>query len=91
MTYRTWPLVHPPLLGPAVLQPPATELRRRGSGVAVPVPDLWPDDVRYVHPSAAHAAEATAARERGWTVIGDGTGAHPDVADDPCRVADLLG
>ena len=32
----SWLLVHPPLLGPAVLQPLAAELRQRGSGVAVP-------------------------------------------------------
>ncbi|MGY1642989.1 hypothetical protein ACI782_17935 [Geodermatophilus sp. SYSU D00703] len=31
-----WLLVHPPLLGPAVLQPLAAELRRRGGTVAVP-------------------------------------------------------
>jgi hypothetical protein len=60
--------------------------------VAVPVPGEWPDDdVRYVHLSASYDAEATAARARGWTVVGDGTGAHLDVANDPRRVADLLG
>ena len=60
--------------------------------VAVPVPDGWPDDdVRYVHLSASYDAEATAARARGWTVVCDGTGAHLDVANDPRRVADLLG
>ncbi len=32
----TWLLVHPPLLGPAVLAPLAAELRRRGTDVAVP-------------------------------------------------------
>ncbi len=31
-----WLLVHPPLLGPAVLRPLAGELRRRGHDVAVP-------------------------------------------------------
>ena len=31
-----WLLVHPPLLGPAVLAPLAAELRRRGATVAVP-------------------------------------------------------
>jgi hypothetical protein len=31
-----WLLVHPPLLGPAVLRPLADELRRRGSDVALP-------------------------------------------------------
>jgi hypothetical protein len=35
-----WLLVHPPLLGPAVLGPLAAELRRRGSEVALP--DLRP-------------------------------------------------
>jgi hypothetical protein len=60
--------------------------------VAVPAPDRWPDDdVRYVHLSPAYAAEAAAARARGWTVVGDGTGEHLDVANDPRRVADLLG
>ncbi len=32
-----------------------------------------------------------AARARGWRVVGDGTGAHLDVANDPGRVAHLLG
>jgi len=60
--------------------------------VAVPVPDRWPDDdVRYVHLSPAYAAEAAAARARGWTVVGDGAGEHLDVANDPARVADLIG
>ncbi len=64
----------------------------RGPDVAVPVPDRWPDDdVRYVHLSASYDAEAAAARARGWTVVGDGTGAHLDVANDPGRVAHLLG
>ena len=35
-----WLLVHPPLLGPAVLAPLGDELRRRGDGVVVP--DLRP-------------------------------------------------
>ncbi|WP_167761034.1 alpha/beta hydrolase [Geodermatophilus sp. DF01-2] len=60
--------------------------------VPVPVPAEWPDaDVRYVHLSASYDAEAAAARARGWTVVGDGTGEHLDVANDPGRVADLLG
>jgi hypothetical protein len=64
----------------------------RGPDVAVPVPDRWPDhDVRYVHLSPAYDAEAAAARARGWTVVGDGTGEHLDVANEPRRVADLLG
>ncbi|MGZ4649952.1 MAG: hypothetical protein ACXV3A_05380 [Kineosporiaceae bacterium] len=33
---RSWLLVHPPLLGPAVLAPLAAALRRRGHDVAVP-------------------------------------------------------
>ncbi len=36
-------------------------------------------------------AAAVGARARGWTVGGDGTGVHLDVADDPGRIADLLG
>jgi hypothetical protein len=64
----------------------------RGPDVAVPVPDRWPDDdVRYVHLSPAYAAEAGAARARGWTVVGDGAGEHLDVTNDPARVADLIG
>ena len=60
--------------------------------IAVPVPEEWPDDdVRYVHLSASYDAEAAAARARGWAVAGDGTGAHLDVANDPRRVAHLLG
>ena len=60
--------------------------------VAVPVTDRWPDDdVRYLHLSPAYAAEAAAARARGWTVVGDGAGEHLDVANDPARVADLIG
>jgi hypothetical protein len=56
------------------------------------VPAEWPDeDVRFVHLPAAYDAEAAAAWARGWTVVGDGTGAHLDVADDPGRVAHLLG
>jgi hypothetical protein len=130
-----WLLLHPPLLGPAVLQPQEIreltaplvrddwiadwttgwgpdamadlvphervraavlaeghELPADFSDVAVPVPQEWPDDdVRYVHLSASYDAEAAAARVRGWTVVGDGTGAHLDVADDPGRIAHLLG
>ncbi|WP_448619641.1 hypothetical protein [Geodermatophilus sp. URMC 65] len=73
-------LVHPPLLGPAVLQPlaavagPAEVVGFSGAGVVLP-------DV----------AAAVGARARGWTVGGDGTGVHLDVADDPGRIADLLG
>ena len=58
----SWLQVHPPLFGPAVLQPLAAELRQRGSGVAVP--DLrvavgrapgWPQ--RWVSAAAAGPAE----------------------------------
>jgi hypothetical protein len=56
-----WLLVHPPLLGPAVLAPLAAELRRRGAVVAVP--DLraavseaagWPE--RWVRSAAGVGA-----------------------------------
>ncbi len=60
--------------------------------VAVPVPGSWPEDgARYVQLSAAYDAAAAGARTRGWPVVGDGSGAHLDVATDPARVADLLG
>ena len=58
----SWLLVHPPLLGPAVLGPLAAELRGRGHAVAVP--DLrsavaeapgWPD--RYVAAAATAPAD----------------------------------
>jgi hypothetical protein len=58
------------------------------AGVAVPPLTAGP---RYVHLSAAYDADAAAARERGWPVLGDGRGAHLDVATDPARVAALLG
>jgi hypothetical protein len=58
---------------------------------AVPVPDAWPqDDVRYVQLSAAYDADAAEARTRGWTVVGDGSGRHLDVAARPVAVADLV-
>ena len=44
-----------------------------------------------MHLSPAYAAQAAAARARGWTVAGDGSGEHLDVANEPRRVADLLG
>jgi len=58
----SWLLVHPPLLGPAVLQPLAAELRRLGSGVAVPDlraavvtaadwPERWVDGVTATGPA----------------------------------------
>ncbi len=59
--------------------------------VAVPVPGSWPEDgARYVQLSAAYDAAAAGARTRGWPVVGDGSGAHLDVATDPARVLDLL-
>lgn len=98
-----WLLVHPPLLGPAVLRPLADELRRRAVraeghelpadfyDVAVPVPGGWPEDgARYVHLSAAYDGAAAEARDRGWPVAGDGGGAHLDVATAPERIATLL-
>jgi len=55
------------------------------------VPDAWPDDgARYVQLSAAYDDAAAEARARGWPVVGNGSGAHLDVATDPARVADLL-
>lgn len=59
--------------------------------LAVPVPEGWPDDgARYVQLSAAYDGAATEARARGWPVVGDGGGAHLDVATAPERVATLL-
>ena len=55
-----WLLVHPPLLGPAVLAPLATELRRRGAEVSVP-------DLR----GAVAAARGWPGR---WTAAAAGTG-----------------
>ncbi|SDF43364.1 hypothetical protein SAMN05660485_03345 [Blastococcus fimeti] len=60
--------------------------------VPVPVPRGWPEDgARYVHLSATYDPAAAEAQNRGWPVVGDGTGAHLDVAVAPGRVADLLG
>ncbi len=60
--------------------------------VAVPVPASWPEDgARYVQLSAAYDDAAAEARTRGWPVVGDGSGAHLDVANHPILVADLLG
>ncbi len=59
--------------------------------VAVPVPAGWPEDgARYVQLSAAYDSGAAEARSRDWPVVGDGTGAHLDVATSPARVASLL-
>jgi hypothetical protein len=60
--------------------------------VAVQVPDVWPEDgARYVQLSAAYDDAAAEARVRGWPVVGDGGGAHLDVATAPAGVADLIG
>jgi hypothetical protein len=60
-------------------------------GVAVPVPEEWPEDgARYVQLSAAYDDDAAEARARGWKVVGDGAGGHLDVATEPERVAELL-
>lgn len=57
----------------------------------VPVPPAWPDsDVTYAQLSAAYDADAAEARARGWTVTGDGTGTHLDVATRPRRVVGLV-
>jgi hypothetical protein len=75
-------LVHLPLLGPAVLQPLAAALRRRGHAVVVP-------DVR------AAVETAPAGRSAGPPPLrrpGRATApARPDVVDDAGPVADLLG
>jgi hypothetical protein len=59
--------------------------------VAVPVPDVWPEDgARYVQLSPAYDDAAAEARERDWPVVGGPDGAHLDIATAPDRVADLL-
>jgi hypothetical protein len=69
----------------------APELPADFYSVAVPVPPHWPDDdVRYVQLSRSYDGDADAARERGWTVSGDGTGSHLDVATRPDVVAALI-
>lgn len=64
----SWLLVHPPLLGPAVLGPLATELRSRGN--VVTVPDLraavsraagWPERATATVTATAAAAQAGSA------------------------------
>ncbi|MEI4277860.1 hypothetical protein [Klenkia terrae] len=58
----------------------------------VPVPERWPDgEVTYLHLSPAYDADAAEAGRRGWRVVGDGAGAHTDVATDPAGVLALLG
>jgi hypothetical protein len=69
----------------------APELPADFYDVAVPVPAVWPhDDARYVQLSPAYDADAASARERGWSVAGDGTGRHLDVVTRPVAVADLI-
>jgi hypothetical protein len=75
----------------AVVAAEAPELPADFFSVAVPVPAAWPEeDVRYVQLSAAYDSAAAEARERGWTVSGDGTGSHLDVATRPEAVAALI-
>ena len=52
-------LVHPPLLGPAVLGPLAAELRRRGADVVVP-------DLRALVQDPGSAAPSAAGWDRRW-------------------------
>ncbi|MGY1668265.1 hypothetical protein [Geodermatophilus sp. SYSU D00696] len=65
----TWLLVHPPLLGPAVLGPLAAELRRRGAEVAVP-------DLRARVQDPASPAPSAAGWDRRWAA---GAGGRADV------------
>jgi hypothetical protein len=95
-----WPDWWPPDVLAAELPDP--ELRARVAAeapqlpadfhdVAVPAPDAWPqDDVRYVQLSPAYDEDAARAGARGWTVLGDGSGRHLDVATRPEHVADLV-
>ncbi|SFT71937.1 hypothetical protein SAMN05660657_02594 [Geodermatophilus amargosae] len=59
-----WALVHPPLLGPAVLGPLAGELRRRGAEVAVP-------DLRSLVQDPASAGPSAAGWDRRWAAAVD--------------------
>ena len=69
----------------------ARELPADFYDVGVPVPDGWPDDdVAYVQLSGSYDEDAAEARARGWTVVGDGTGSHLDVAIRPGLVVDLV-
>jgi hypothetical protein len=59
--------------------------------VAVPVPELWPEEgARYVQLSAAYDDAAAEARRRGWPVVGGPSMAHLDVANQPILIADLV-
>jgi hypothetical protein len=60
--------------------------------VPVPVPAAWPEDgARYVQLSGAYDGAVAEARARGWSVHGDGGGAHLDIATSPADVVELLG
>lgn len=84
-------LVPDPVLRTAILAE-GHELPADFYEVAVPVPDRWPDHgARYVQLSPAYDGAAAEARDRGWTVVGSGNGAHLDVATRPGEVADLIG
>ena len=75
----------------AAVRAEAHELPAGFYDVAVPVPGSWPESgARYVQLSPAYDDAAGLARGRGWPVVGNGSGAHLDVAGDPVRVADLL-
>jgi hypothetical protein len=96
-----WPSWWPPEVLAAEL--PDAQLREMVAGeapelpadfydIAVPVPAVWPQgDARYVQLSPAYEADAGKARDRGWTVIGEGTGRHLDVVTRAGAVAELLG
>jgi hypothetical protein len=59
--------------------------------VAVPVPELWPEDgARYVQLSGAYDDAAAEARRRGWPVVGGPSRAHLDIANHPNLIADLV-
>lgn len=97
--YAAWPDWWPPEVLAAEL--PDSDLREQVAAeaprlpadfytVAVPVPPSWPQgDLRYVQLSPAYDADAATARQRGWTVAGDGSGRHLDVVTRPAAVADL--
>jgi hypothetical protein len=70
----------------------APELPADFYDIAVPMPAVWlQGDARYVQLSPAYDADAGKARDRGWTVVGEGTGRHLDVVTRAGAVAELLG
>jgi hypothetical protein len=97
--YAAWPDWWPPEV--LAVELPDADLRARVAAeaprlpadfyaVPVPVPASWPQGaVRYVQLSPAYDADAAGARQRGWTVVGDGSGRHLDVVTRPAAVADL--